>query len=236
MKSYNRRKLFFSLTKLSIAAAIFTIAAIVSTAVDKKVNEFTIMFGGFEVTLWIIAWCPFVIIEKGFKYSYSSNCINLLYMAICYRKLSYSDFSAICVSNAAYNNGIGTGPYTSVPMTCKKRTEEGTVKMVLPFITFHKSEYPFNKIISGLYSREIFLMNRENAFCLGICWFDSLLELMEHTIVPILVLEDVYLRFRREFDSVFVVCANSMNRIYIINDSGIHIEYPKYQQQTNKTV
>lgn len=68
------------------------------------------------------------------------------------------------------------------------------------------------------------MLSNDNIYCLGICWFDSLAELLNYTQVPVYVLEDVYLRFKGKFDEAFM--QNEDNRIFIITDRII--EYRNY--------
>ena len=73
----------------------------------------------------------------------------------------------------------------------------------------------------------MFVLNDEEIYCLGICWFDSLKELLENTNCPVYVLEDVYLRFKGQFDVVFSVYKENRERFYIITNRTIN--YQKYK-------
>ena len=66
-------------------------------------------------------------------------------------------------------------------------------------------------------SRDLFMLDNNNIYCLGICWFDSLDELLKHIEHKVYVLEDVYLRFRGQFDTIFLKYKCKDN-IYIISD------------------
>ena len=74
----------------------------------------------------------------------------------------------------------------------------------------------------------MFVLNDEEIYCLGICWFDSLKELLEKTNCPVYVLEDVYLRFKGQFDVVFSVYKENRERFYIITNRTIN--YQKYKE------
>ncbi len=77
-----------------------------------------------------------------------------------------------------------------------------------------------------MYSRDLFLLRCRDVYCLGICWFESLEELLKHRDVPVYILEDVYLRFRGNFDSIFAKYENGVDKFYIISNDII--EYKKY--------
>ncbi len=82
--------------------------------------------------------------------------------------------------------------------------------------------YLIDKFKSGMNSRDLFMLNHDEIYCLGICWFDSLEELLKYTDWNVYVLEDVYLRFKGQFDTVFSVCEGNLDRYYIITDYSIN--------------
>ena len=108
----------------------------------------------------------------------------------------------------------------------KQNTES---KVTFPFITLHKPQYPADKIKKGMNSRDLFMINNDEIYCLGICWFDSLDELLKHTDCPVYVLEDVYLRFKERFDTAFLAYKESLERFCIITDHSI--AYKVYAQK-----
>lgn len=224
MKKYKRKVPLISPLKMAIAAlyaAIATATIIIFVGTD---NEWYIICGGIATSLF--ACDLIIIIGVGGKYGYSDKSIELLYCSLPYRKLKYSCFCAVVISNASYNNGYGYGINGNIPMQYKIK---GNIKVTFPFITLHNPEYPVHKIKTGMSSRELFMLNSDEIVCLGICWFDSLNELLKHTNCPVYVLEDVYLRYKGQFDVVFSVYKENLDRFYIITDHSV--AYHKYMEE-----
>ena len=69
-----------------------------------------------------------------------------------------------------------------------------------PFISLHKSK--ILHIRTGMSSRDLFLANPDNTYSLGICWEDSLAELLTHTKATVYIQEDVYAQYKPMFDHI----------------------------------
>ena len=159
------------------------------------------------------------------KFFYTDSRIIFSYGFICYKNIKYDKFDSIVISNASYNNSYG-GSYANLPMPMYYRTKgkDGVIKTVFPFITLHTKQYPVGKIKNGMCSRELYILEHEKIYCLGICWFESLTELLNRTNVPLYILEDVYLRFKGSFDTCI---RNFEKRCFIITDENF-VQYDKY--------
>lgn len=210
MKMYKRRVPMFSIFKTSIAA-IFTGAlyALVRWLTGAS-SVWTIITGALFVVLLITY--TFLIVATGHKYTYAQT-INLFYFGLKYKTVKYEDYSSIVICNASYNNGFG---YGSGDILMKHKGEDSRVN-IYPFLTLNKTDYPIGKIKSGMSSRNLFMLDFENVFCLGIAWFDSLTELLSHTSVPVYLLSDVYNRFQNEFDEVFTLSDFDFGRLYVVD-------------------
>lgn len=231
MKKYKRKIPLISPLKVGIAGFYAAIAtAIVSIFIGTD-NEWCVICGGIAATLFI---CDvFILIGAGGKYQYSDEYIDVLYQSLSYKKLDYSLFCAVVIPNATYNNGYGYGINGNIPMQYKVKGNKAHTKVTFPFITLHKSKYPVDKIKTGMSSRELFMLNNDEIYCLGICWFESLEELLKHTNCSVYVLEDVYLRFKGQFDVAFSVRKENLNRFFIISEQSI--AYNEYSTQGKNT-
>ena len=169
------------------------------------------------------------IITARCKYCYSDKCIEVFYPFLLHKKLDYSWFSAVVISNASYHNNYHNYGYGNIQMQYKVKGNNGYAKITFPFITLLKPEYPVDKIKEGMHSQDLFVMNSEKIYCLGICWVGSLQELLKHTTCSVYVLEDVYLRFKGQFDAVFSVYKENLNRFYVITDHSI--AYQMYKEE-----
>lgn len=225
MKKYKRKIPLFSPLKMAIAALFAAIATAMIIIFAGTDNDWYIICGAITATLFICVL--FILIASGGRYRYSDKCLEIFYLLL-YKKLNYSWFSAVVISNASYNNGYGYGVNGNYPMQYRVEQNNGHIKVTFPFITLHKPQYPIDKIKEGMNSRDLFMINNDEIYCLGICWVDSLKELLEHTNCPIYVLEDVYLRFKGVFDATFSVYKENLDRFYIITDRSIN--YQKFKE------
>lgn len=228
MKKYKRRTPLFSpliMFAATLFAGIATVTFFIFAGTD---NEGFIIFGGITVALF---YCSLAnVMAVGGRYRYTDKCIELFYLLL-YKKLDYSRFSAVVISNAAFNNGYG-GMLSAMLMQYRVKGNNGGTKVTFPFITLHKPQYHIDKIKKGMNSRDLYFLNDDEIYCLGICWVDSLKELLKHTNCSVYVLEDVYLRFKGMFDAAFSAYKENLNRFYIITDRSI--AYQEYMEE--KTV
>lgn len=227
MKKYNRKTALFSPFKITLSALFAAIATAVIVVLSGTENVWCIICGGITVSLLI---CDlFIMIGAGGRYRFSNKYIEIFYQLLPYKKLDYSWFSTIVISNASYNNGFGYGINGNIPMQYRVKGKNRHTKVTYPFITLHKSQYPVDKIKEGMNSRDLFMINSDEIYCLGICWVDSLKELLKYTTCSVYVLEDVYLRFQGQFDGAFSLNKENLARFYIITDHII--DYQVYFEE-----
>lgn len=216
MKRYKRKVPLLSPKKIAIAASYAAIATATIIAFTGTNNIWYILSGGVSISLFIADL--FIIIGAGGRYCFSEKFIKVFHLLLPHKEIEYSQFSAIVISNASYNNGYGYGVNGNIPMQYRVKDNNGHIKITFPFITLHKPQYPFDKIKAGMSSRDLFSLNPDATHCLGICWGDSFRELLEHTNCPVYVLEDVYLRFKEQFTAAFSLYIGGLSRLYIITD------------------
>lgn len=229
MKKYRRLITLLSPKKLALTAlCALTATVIIRFTLGADNPQLIIICGAISFILVYLNILSALIVSE--LYSYSDKSIKIWFCLLCCKKIEYPRFNYVVISNACYNNCSGrTG---DILLQYKIKSSGKTQKITFPFITLHKSGYPMYKIKSGMNSRNLFFQDIPNIFCLGICWFDSLAELLEHTQAPVYVLEDVYLRFKGSFDQVFMKRANEYNRFYIVTDCDIG--YKNYMDGDNK--
>lgn len=218
---YKRKVLYYSKKFCPIAALCFIISSILAAVIYKGENVVSIIFGA---VAFIFAFSHFLeIIVSKLCYAYENEYIVLSCFSVKYRKIKYSKFKSIVISNAAFNNYLN-GEFFDTPMQYKVGKKD---KITYPFITMHEENATVGKLRCGLSSRELlYIYNPSDIFFLGICWFDSLKEMLRYTDLPVYVLEDVYLRFKGMFDMIFKDPSNSTKCFYIVTDRNI--EYEKY--------
>ncbi len=229
MKKFKRKTPLLSPSKMAVAALCLMIAAVLIFIFAGTDNKWYVICGGFAASLF--GGDLFAILGIGGKYRYSDKYIEVFYLCALYKKLDYLSFSAIVISNASYNNGYGYGIDGNIPMQYKVKGNNGNFKVTFPFISLHKTQYPLDKIKKGMNSRDLFFLDSDEICCLGICWFDSLKELLKHTDYPVYVLEDVYLRYKGQFDITFSIYKENSDRFYIITDRSI--AYQMYMKENH---
>lgn len=218
MKKYKRKTPLVSPIKWLMAVLCAAAAAVTSAAVWGTDNGCAIVFAAVAVSLLI---CDlFIIIGASGKYRFSDSSIDIMFSHLVYKRLDYASFNAVVVSNASYNNGYGYGVSGNLPMQYKVKDNKGYKKVTLPFITLHKPDYPVDKIKNAMNSRDLFMLSSDEIYCLGICYFDSLKELLNHTKASVYILEDVYLRFKDDFDTLFGETEGGAKRFHIISDGN----------------
>lgn len=230
MKKYKRKTPLFSTAKIAIAALCAVIVTVAGAIVAGSESGWFII--SCAITAIIFIGLISNMIVAALKYGYSDECIEVFFSFLPYRKLDYSRFSALIISNASYNNGFGYGVNGNVPMQYK--CDNGHTKVTFPFITLHKAQYPFDKISEGMSSRDLFMLNPDEIYCLGICWADSFRELLAHTNCPVYILEDVYLRFKEQFTADFSQHIEDLSRFYIITDRII--AFKTYSEATMRDI
>ena len=212
MKKYKRRIPLITPSKLIIISLYSFFGAVVVFFLCGDINYWTILCASLFFISFIL-WV-FVILSVNSQYSYGENCFVFSYLGIDYKMIAYTEINTIIICNAAYNNGYGYGIYGNVPMTFKAKNE----KQPLPFITLHQNSRILSSVHSGMFSREICFLDDSNSICLGICWSDTLLELIIHTTAEVYILEDVFLRFKSGFYKIIRDNPHYENRFHVLSD------------------
>lgn len=218
MKKYKKTLPIVPPVIITIIASCVAIIVLLSWLWTRDENEWIIVGSGIVVALLIAN--IFILIPCGYQYSFEDHFIRISYLSITYKKIAYNKYKCAFISNASYHNNYGSGVYRNIPIQYRYRDKTETAKMICPFITLHGPDFSIPKVQSGMSSCSIFVLDTENTYCLGICWFDSLEELLSHTYFPVYVLEDVYLRFKESFDSIIIQQGTYTNRFHIVGNNG----------------
>ena len=220
ISNYKKRVPPISLWKITVAALYGALSAIIISIFSGTDNIWIIICAVISASLFITDL--FIIIATCGRYRFSDECIEITYLSFCFKRLYYSSFDIAVISNASYNNGYGYGINGEIPMQYRIKENGIYRNVVYPYISMHKSRYPFAKIESAMSSRDLFRIDNEDMYCLGVCWFDSFKELLSYSDYPIYFLEDAYLRFKDRFDNILNEHEEDLERIYIITDRKIN--------------
>lgn len=226
MKKYKRTLPLVSYKKGLITALLMSVVSFILCFLFG-INNYTMICFSLTIALWTIVIVVFF--PSGYKYSLSESYIKLYYFSVFYRRVFYSKYGFAIISNASYNNSYGSGPYGNISIKYDSVGTSNTTSTIYPYTTLHESGYPINKTKSGMSSRDLYMIDSENTLCLGICWFDSLAELVDYSMLSVYILEDIYLRYRGMFDSLFAQNKSDTGRFFIIADRIV--EYSSYKQK-----
>lgn len=210
MKHYRRKIPIFPPRKLTIVAACLAAAAGVIALIFGADNPHVFLCGAFSVAVFSIA--IFSRLGADGQYCYCDNYIKVFYLLIFRRKRYYSQYKTIIISYAAYNDNFGT---YSIPMQYKCKTRNGRSRITFPYMTLLGPEYPLDRITADVDNHN-FRTLHDDCLCLGICWFDSLEELLTHTSYDVYILEDVYFTYRGKFDGIIYRSEALQKRFHII--------------------
>lgn len=224
MKKYRRKVLLFSLKKLFIIAFLLVGIVILGFISSGEFNAVCIIFSGIAVTLLFLGL--FAKLGVAGRYRYSKKSIEIFFGSFMCKKISFENIYGVVISNASYNCGRGDQLCYSIPMQYTVKSSDGKMQVPYPFISLLKQHYPIDQLKVGLSSRDLEAINADKIYCLGICWPESLDELMKHTEIPVYILEDVYLRFKGLFDTTFAAYLKGNRQLFIVTDQIV--PYEKY--------
>lgn len=224
MKKYRRKVLLFSLKKLFIIAFLLVGIVILGFISSVEFNAVCIIFSGIAVTLLFLGL--FAKLGVAGRYRYSKKSIEIFFGSFMCKKISFENIYGVVISNASYNCGRGDQLCYSIPMQYTVKSSDGKMQVPYPFISLLKQHYPIDQLKVGLSSRDLEAINADKIYCLGICWPESLDELMKHTEIPVYILEDVYFRFKGLFDTTFAAYLKGNRQLFIVTDQIV--PYEKY--------
>ncbi len=224
MKKYRRKVLLFSLKKLFIIAFLLVGIVILGFISSGEFNAVCIIFSGIAVTLLFLGL--FAKLGVAGRYRYSKKSIEIFFGSFMCKKISFENIYGVVISNASYNCGRGDQLCYSIPMQYTVKSSDGKMQVPYPFISLLKQHYPIDQLKVGLSSRDLEAINADKIYCLGICWPESLDELMKHTEIPVYILEDVYFRFKGLFDTTFAAYLKGNRQLFIVTDQIV--PYEKY--------
>ena len=224
MKKYRRKVLLFSLKKLFIIAFLLVGIVILGFISSGEFNAVCIIFSGIAVTLLFLGL--FAKLGVAGRYRYNETSIEIFFGSFIWKKISFENISGVVISNASYNCGRGDQLCYSIPMQYTVKSSDGKMQVPYPFISLLKQHYPIDQLKVGLSSRDLEAINADKIYCLGICWPESLDELMKHTEIPVYILEDVYFRFKGLFDTTFAAYLKGNRQLFIVTDQIV--PYEKY--------
>lgn len=218
MKKYKvRNPLIHSNKIIIITLYLFTIIGVVGL--------FTIPFcEWYSVCVLIALALSFAsaIIDLGasFKYAYLKKSICFYFCGIKFREIQYKTINGIIISDAIYNSGKYDTNYADLPMCYKVVNGVGKrEKIQYAYITVSKKATIDFSLITNKNSRSIHLTDTENFMNVGICWNDSFRDLLEKIDSDVYILENVYLRFKDEFDGIISLYDDNQRHFYIVPTS-----------------
>lgn len=211
MRSYKKKIPLFSPLKTATVAACTAIVSGLSILI-LGVTKFGIVFGAVSAVSFLMSLSA--LLGASGRYRYDNSCIELSYVPFIKKKLPYSRYNTIVISNASYNYDYCS---YSMPMQYKVRNSARCTRITFPYITLLGPHYPLSKITPHMDNRNLYELD-QNLYCLGICWFDSFEELLQHTCCDVYILEDVYITYKGKFDGIISQHKDCWTRFHIIRN------------------
>ncbi len=208
---------------IKIPKTLFFISIVVFLAsfamffINNYVVKFIAMFPYF-VSVCILPIGPVFYALNQMRYVYCDEYIQMF--GLFKHKIWYKKYKAIAIVNA-HTDGVKSAQ-TYITYTIKDSNGKKK-RIVYPYIQLLKPNFITRLLKSGAFSSSI------DSKMLGICWFDSFEELLEHCNLPVYIVEDVYLRFRGKFDEILQSEKYDIDRFIIAGEK--HIKYAEYLKQ-----
>ena len=136
MNIYKRKIPLLPLEKLAIFIALSAIATLVSGSSN------ILHYGCMGVCYTLLITELFVFAGAAGRYRFANGSIELLWLSFCYKKINYSDFGAIAITSAAYNNNYGHGINREIPMQYLIESSPHRTPVSFPFILLLSTQYP----------------------------------------------------------------------------------------------
>lgn len=212
MKRYRREIPIFSPLKLTIAAACLAAAAGAIALIFGADNQLAILCSVFSFFPFFPAIVLFL--STAGQYCYCDDYIKMLYLSIFRWKRYYLRYKTVIISYAVHRDHKSN---ISIPVQYKCKTENGRLRITFPYITLLGPKYPLSGITADMNNYDLHTLHKD-CLSLGLCWFDSLEELLTHTSYEVYILEDVYFTYRGKFDSIIYQSEALQNRFHIISN------------------
>lgn len=214
VKRYKRKTPLLPQGKLAVLTALFAIATLISGSSNDALH-----YGCMIIGCMLLITELFVSAGAAGRYRYADGCIELLWLSFRYKKINYSDLGAIAITSAIYNNNYGHGINREIPMHYLIESNAHQIAIPFPFILLLSPQYPFDSIRGNTSSRDLYLRDPSNSFCLGICWPDSLDELLKHSSCMVYITKDIYSKYKCLFDDSLAKCTDGAARVHVIESN-----------------
>ena len=219
MKKYNKTVSWISPLKIGLpcfvcAIILNIISAFLYKSQEHNYQTFIPILLYISCILYLFSYC-IICIPCAFKYTYTDTSIVFKCYNVPYRRLKYDEISSIIISNAVQIVSFDSRPF-DIPLYQYYNKNNVVQKKQYPYISLLTSDIELHKIKKGMNCR---LIRRQisNSICLGICYFDSLKDLINRTDVHLYILEDVYHRYKDEFD-VIMQNYSENNKFHIVSN------------------
>ena len=209
MQQYKRYVTVVSMTKL-LKIILGLVVGGIGLSFWGRDNIFFIILAYGILPILIFQEIIFVFIDLQ-KYEYAESEIELKLFNRIFKRIKYDNIKAVVVSNAVATNGNGS----HYPVCSNK---DG-IKKQYAFLTLLSKDIDITRIQKEMHStsvRATCKIDKKFLSDLGICWFDSLKELILRTDAKIYLLEDVYWRYQKEIDEVLSKESAAVERVYIV--------------------
>lgn len=162
---------------------------------------------------------------QGFYYFYEKDRIRASWGAC--REILYDEIHAICITNGTI--AIGCITESGIKLRSIEKDKDGSLHWITKaYVTLHKNCQCKELMEPGRESYSIKMKSKDmNNYLIGFeCIFESLTELLKQTDCEVYLLEEIYWRFRDQFEKSIHDSGVEKGKIWIMGTEGV--TYPEY--------
>lgn len=230
MKKYCKTISIFSKSKFTCLLIILFVILLIIFIFNGL--SYALIIGASIFICIFLLWLLERIFEN-FKYSYQVDFLQTYFGCLKRKKIYYKDVQSIVISNAVHTVKGGS---LSAPIALRKRvTINGETKLIqYAYISLFSTDEICKYLKPQMNSLQLLWADPKMLYG-TVCWDESLGELLSYLTSKIYILEDVYFRFRDQFNDILApYCMGNENNIFIVVDDGKQIRYCDYQKSQNR--
>ncbi|SEW16392.1 hypothetical protein [[Clostridium] fimetarium] len=216
--------LFFSIKWTSIIPILSGIASLI-IFVFKWFDSYAFFFNIiFIVSVYIFILNAYPYLHK---YYYSQSAIYICFGKLVTKKILYNDIDTIVIYNAVYTKGRGSATYGR-KLEEKHIIDGKKIFLQYAYFSFFTSDIICKQLKPKMTNIEIPGDCRRNSLFGALCFIDSFRDLLSHVVPKTYILEDVYLRYQKDFDEIISQHYRYIDNFFIVSQENInYINYPK---------
>lgn len=199
MKASYQIRTFRTGIKAGLVASLIAVLVLILCVIAGVPQEWQIigvLLIGMSIIFAAAAWLT----VQG-RYQITAEEIRFRFFGITYRKVGFTEYSRIVITNATFHVKTSGGLAGFMPLIDKERTIKNGNTVCFPYFVAVTEDFPMEKIRSGMDAADVYHQNWYQASPVGICYHNALKELIDVKKVTIYIQKDVYLHYQDLFQA-----------------------------------